>query len=67
MFSGSDRTQDLSSMADTGVEVIQRALKDYSNPAIEGCASSIRRLLVQANGFEIKPAIIQMIQLSVQF
>ncbi|XP_031263582.1 uncharacterized protein LOC116121773 [Pistacia vera] len=44
-----------------GAAVVRRALKDYSSPTIDGCYSSIRRPPVQANNFEIKPAIIQMI------
>ncbi|KAL6312313.1 hypothetical protein AAG906_004968 [Vitis piasezkii] len=48
---------------DNGVP--NRALKDYSVPNVG--VSSIRRPPIQANNFEIKPAIIQMIQSSVQF
>ena len=62
-----DRTEELVSMTDTGEEEVQKALKDYSRPTIEGCASSIRRPPIQANTFEIKPNIIQMIQHSIQF
>lgn len=36
-------------------------------PSVIGNSSSIRRPAIQANNFEIKPAIIQMIQHSVQF
>ncbi|XP_031286048.1 uncharacterized protein LOC116144754 [Pistacia vera] len=57
-----DRIEELVSMADTGRGGVQRALKDYSRPTIEGCASSIRRPPIQANTFEIKPEIIQLIQ-----
>ena len=46
-------------------QVPNRALKDYSIPNMT--ISSIRRPAIQANNFEIKPAIIQMIQNSVQF
>ena len=42
-----------------------RALKDYFVPNVG--VSSIRRPPIQANDFEIKPTIIQMIQSSVQF
>ncbi|KAL5560436.1 hypothetical protein UlMin_036647 [Ulmus minor] len=45
--------------------VRNRALKDYSIPNVG--ISSIQRPPIQANNFEIKPAIIQMIQNSVQF
>ncbi|GKV24796.1 hypothetical protein SLEP1_g34363 [Rubroshorea leprosula] len=44
-----------------------RTLKEYASPSIEGTVSSIRRLAVKVNNFEIKPATIQMIQQSVQF
>ncbi|KAJ4712782.1 Bifunctional inhibitor/lipid-transfer protein/seed storage 2S albumin superfamily protein [Melia azedarach] len=45
----------------------QRALRDYAIPTVNRASTSIRRLAIQANNFEIKPAIIQMIQTSVQF
>ncbi|KAL5574228.1 hypothetical protein UlMin_023825 [Ulmus minor] len=48
-----------------GGAVPNRALKDYSIPNVS--ISSIQRPPIQANNFEIKPAIIQMIQNSVQF
>ena len=35
--------------------------------SVNGAISSIRRPAIQANNFEIKPAIIQMIQQTVQF
>ncbi|KAH9686774.1 hypothetical protein KPL70_014506 [Citrus sinensis] len=44
-----------------------RPLRDYSVPTVNGARSSIAHPAVQANNFEIKPAIIQMIQTSVQF
>ena len=53
----------LSNMADQE----QKALKDYAMPSVNGAISSIRRLAIQANNFEIKPATIQMIQQIVQF
>ena len=48
---------------DNGVP--NRALKDYFVPNVG--VSSIRRPPIQANNFEIKSVIIQMIQSSVQF
>ena len=45
----------------------ERALRDYAVPSINGSDSSIQRPPIAANNFEIKPAIIQMIQTSVQF
>ncbi|KAH9697798.1 hypothetical protein KPL71_023761 [Citrus sinensis] len=44
-----------------------RPLRDYVVPTVNGAGSSIARPAVQANNFEIKPAIIQMIQTLVQF
>ena len=53
----------LSNMADQE----QKALRDYATPSVNGATSSIRRPAIQANNFEIKSAIIQMIQQTVQF
>ncbi|GKV23867.1 hypothetical protein SLEP1_g33550 [Rubroshorea leprosula] len=44
-----------------------RTLGSYATPSLEGITSSIRRPAIQANNFEIKPAIIQMIQQTIQF
>ena len=44
----------LSNMADQE----QKALRDYDMPSVNGATSSIRRQAIQANNFEIKPAII---------
>ena len=44
-----------------------RPLRDYDVPTINGACSSIACHAVQANNFEIKLTIIQMIQTSVQF
>ena len=45
----------------------QKVLRDYAMPSVNGAISSIRRPAIQANNFEIKLAIIQMIQQIVQF
>ncbi|XP_052198388.1 uncharacterized protein LOC127805673 [Diospyros lotus] len=45
----------------------QKKLREYAMPKVDGISSSIQRPTVQANNFEIKPSIIQMIQTSVQF
>src|SRR5262249_35649361 len=45
----------------------QRTMMDYEKPSFDGTNSSIARPMVVANTFEIKPAIIQMIQNTVQF
>ena len=45
----------------------QKALRYYAMPSVNEATSSIRRPAIQANNFEIKPAIIQMIQQTIQF
>ena len=45
----------------------QKALRYYAMPSVNEATSSIRRLAIHANNFEIEPAIIQMIQQTVQF
>ncbi|XP_031264676.1 uncharacterized protein LOC116123023 [Pistacia vera] len=44
-----------------------RTLREFSVPIVDGSGPSITRPPAQANNFEIKPTIIQMIQQSVQF
>lgn len=44
-----------------------KALMDYAMPSTNRATSSIRRSAIQANHFEIKLVIIQMIQQTVQF
>lgn len=44
-----------------------KALRDYAMQSINWATSSIRMPVIQANHFEIKPAIIQMIQQTIQF
>ncbi|XP_073152285.1 uncharacterized protein [Henckelia pumila] len=48
-------------------ESAPRSMMDYAQPSFEGTRSSITRPVIRANQFEIKPAIIQMIQNHVQF
>ncbi|RWR83368.1 hypothetical protein CKAN_01212200 [Cinnamomum micranthum f. kanehirae] len=48
-------------------EQANRSLGDYAVPLVTGATSSIRRPVIQANNFEIKPAIIQMVASTVQF
>ena len=60
--------QEVSAMGEEnngGNPIPNRVLKDYSIPNVG--VSSIRRMPIHANNFEIKLAIIQMIQNSVQF
>src|SRR5262249_10663669 len=45
----------------------QRTMMDYTKPSFDVTNSSIARPMIAANTFEIKPAIIQMIQNTVQF
>ena len=44
-----------------------RVLLDTSMPGLGGARQSITRPNIEANNFEIKPALLQMIQSSVQF
>src|SRR5262249_39580625 len=45
----------------------QRTMMDYAKPSFHSTNSHITRPVVAANTFEMKPAIIQMIQNTVQF
>ena len=45
----------------------KRTLMKYAQPSIDGTASCIKKLVVQANNFELKPSYVSMIQNSVQF
>ncbi|KAL0313526.1 UNVERIFIED_CONTAM: hypothetical protein Sradi_5751900 [Sesamum radiatum] len=47
--------------------VVEIPMMEYSFPTADGTISSIAKPVVQANNFEIKPAIIQIIWSSVQF
>ncbi|KAL0451487.1 UNVERIFIED_CONTAM: hypothetical protein Slati_1126800 [Sesamum latifolium] len=49
------------------IGVVKRPMMEYSFPTADGMISSIAKPAVQANNFEIKPAIIQIIRSSVQF
>ena len=44
-----------------------KSLGDYAVPQVDGVHSSIVRPTIQANTFEIKSAILQMIQTLIQF
>ncbi|XP_061981417.1 uncharacterized protein LOC133701500 [Populus nigra] len=44
-----------------------RALRDFALPQVTGICYVIRKPKIEANNFEIKPAILQMIQTSIQF
>ncbi|KAL0454833.1 UNVERIFIED_CONTAM: hypothetical protein Slati_0822500 [Sesamum latifolium] len=46
---------------------VERPMMEYSFPTADGTISSIAKPAVQANNFEIKPTIIQIIRSSVQF
>ena len=56
MAEGSNNTQNI-----VPIDAEIRALRDYALPTV-GNASAIRRPTIAANNFEIKPAIIQMVQ-----
>ena len=49
------------------MEQEQRTMMDYARPSRDGTNSCITRPNVAMNNFKIKPAIIQMIQQTVQF
>ena len=51
----------------TRVQNERRILMKYAQSSIDGIASCIRKLQVQANNFELKPSYVNMIQNSVQF
>ncbi|MED6140630.1 hypothetical protein PIB30_095106, partial [Stylosanthes scabra] len=40
----------------------RRTLADYTNPTTASCGSSIVRPNVDANNFELKPALVQLVQ-----
>ena len=40
----------------------QRPLRDYATPLVDGIHDSIQIPTIQANNFELKPSIIQMVQ-----
>ena len=44
-----------------------KKIREYSNPSADGFGSSIVRPPVEANSFELKPSMIQMIQHRTQF
>ncbi|KAL0453836.1 UNVERIFIED_CONTAM: hypothetical protein Slati_1361700 [Sesamum latifolium] len=46
---------------------VERPMMEYSFPITDGTISSIVKPSVEANNFEIKPSIIQIIRSSVQF
>ncbi|KAL0409557.1 UNVERIFIED_CONTAM: hypothetical protein Sradi_1890100 [Sesamum radiatum] len=47
--------------------IVERPMMEYSFPIADGTISSIAQPAVEANNFEMKPAIIQIIRSSVQF
>ena len=54
-------------MANADDQADTRVLLDTSMPGLEGARQSITRPNIEANNFEIKPALLQMIQSTVQF
>ncbi|KAG7951308.1 hypothetical protein I3843_12G001500 [Carya illinoinensis] len=49
-------------MAEEERETLPRPLKDYVRPVVNGNYSSIMRQTINANNFELKPALISMVQ-----
>ena len=45
----------------------ERTLLDFAMPGLDGTRQSIARPTINANNFEIKSALLQMIQSSIQF
>ena len=45
----------------TGAQNNRRTLMEYAQPFIDGTASCIRKPVVQANNFELKPSYVSMI------
>jgi len=54
-----DKKEHISTMAKE--QLVRRTLLDYSMPNINNYQWSIMRPLIQANNFEIKPALLQVI------
>ena len=54
-------------MANQKEDEANRSLLDYALPSLTRTDPSIRRSTIQANNFEIKPAIIWMIHNTIQF
>ena len=46
---------------------VPKPSRDCATPNVKGLHSSIRKPVIQANNFELKPSIIQMIQSSTKF
>ena len=40
---------------------VRRTLGDYATPSAEGYSTSISRPLIQANNFELKPSLLQLV------
>ena len=56
------RRNKILAMAEEDREVLPRTLKDYVRPVVNGNYSSIMRQPINANNFELKPALISMVQ-----
>jgi len=58
------KAQEESVKMDAGGEGQRRTLRDFITPGVQGISSSIARLTVEVNNFELSPALISMIQQS---
>ncbi|KAL0313925.1 UNVERIFIED_CONTAM: hypothetical protein Sangu_2236900 [Sesamum angustifolium] len=49
------------------IGAVERPIREYLFPTVDGTISSIAKPTIQTNNFEIKPAISQIIRSSMQF
>jgi len=56
------RAQEESPKMDAEAGGQRRTLRDFITPGVQGISSSISRLTVEVNNFELRPALISMVQ-----
>ena len=54
--------QTVEQQTETGRPLIQDTMEDFRRPVIQAEYSAVRQLVVEANNFELKPALITMVQ-----